>query len=112
MPDNLSILNQPSALPEPNNPYAPPTALDLEPGEAPEAAVELEYVGFWRRAGARVLDTGVHMALGLVAGMVVGIVAGVIAALRGVPFATLWPQVQPPTWMSWISGILGACAPG
>ena len=108
MPDNLSILNQPLALPEPNNPYAPPAALDLEPGSAPEPAPELEYVEFGRRAGARILDTGVHLALRLVAGVVVGIMTGVVAAVRGVPFATLWPQVQPAAWMSWSSGIVGS----
>jgi uncharacterized RDD family membrane protein YckC len=108
MPDNLSILSQPSTPPEPNNPYAPPTVSDLEPGAVLEPTQELEYVGFWRRAGARILDTGVHLALGLVAGVVVGIMTGVVAALRGVPFETLWPQVQPVNWMSWSSGILGS----
>jgi uncharacterized RDD family membrane protein YckC len=105
MSDNLSILSQ---SPEPENPYAPPTALDLEPSMAQEPAVGLEYVPFWPRVGARLLDTGVHVGLGLVTGGVVGIIAGVFAAIRGIPFATLWPQIQPAPWMSWISGLVGA----
>lgn len=108
MSDPLSLFNQPPAPPEPPNPYAPPTALDMEPGAAPEPGVPLEPVGFWPRAFARLLDLGVHMILGLVAGVFVGITVGVIAAARGVPFATLWAGVQPATWMAFLGSLLGS----
>jgi len=108
MSDPLSILSQPPEPPESPNPYAPPTALDLEPGAVQEPALPLEPVGFWRRAGARILDLGLHIVLGTVAGVVVGITTVVLATIRGVPFPTLWAQVQPATWMGFLSGMVGS----
>jgi uncharacterized RDD family membrane protein YckC len=105
MADNLSLLNQPA---EENNPYAPPSALELEPEVVSEPAVPLEPVKFGRRVCARLLDVGVHLAMRAVAGVVVGIMTGIIAALRGIPFETLWPQAQPISWISWTSGIVGS----
>ncbi len=108
MSDPMSILNQPYSPPELPNPYAPPTAPDLAPGAAPEPDKPLEPAGFLIRAGARLLDMGIHLGLGFVTGLIVAITTGIVATIRGIPYETLWANAQPVAWIGWLSGMLGS----
>lgn len=96
------------SFPDLPNPYAPPTASSLEPDAVPRVEVELEPVGFWRRAAARIIDLAFHMMVGLFMGLVVGIVAAVVSGVQGVPFEILYARIEPATWVGWVTGVLGS----
>lgn len=102
---DMSILRQ---EPEPENPYAPPSALELEPTPAPEPELALQPIGFGHRAAARVIDTVVHFFLGGVAGSTVNFVAGFLVG-SGLVAAERIDALRPPaTWIAFLVGMTGS----
>lgn len=99
-----------SPLAEAANPYAPPVSQNEVQAPAPSLPPDLplETVGFWRRASARILDMGVHMILGLVAGIVIGLAAALIAGFKGVAIQEFYAQIQPASWIAFLTGLVGS----
>jgi uncharacterized RDD family membrane protein YckC len=63
----------------------PAEVVPIEPPPLPVGGPPLEYVGFRRRAAARLLDLLFHYAIGIVAGVTIAILAYFVQGLTGRP---------------------------
>lgn len=100
------MADTPGPVPDWSNPYTPP-AVDLE--HAPAQGVELEPVGFWRRAAARILDmVAAQYVLAAAAGAAVNFTGGFLASVRGPEFAAYQETLKISSWVELLVTILGA----
>jgi uncharacterized RDD family membrane protein YckC len=64
-------------------------------------------VGFWPRAGARVIDTIAHICAGFAGGVVFGVLAAVATSVAGGDFQSLAARLGRSSWLDFVVGILG-----
>ncbi len=67
-------------------------------------------VGFWPRAGARIIDTILHTLVGIVAGLAFGIMLGIATALTGSDPAPLIQKAGTSPILAFLAGITGHVA--
>lgn len=70
------------------------------------AAPEVEYAGFWVRAGARIIDTILLTVLSAIVGMILGIIGGILQAVGMLDPAWL-TRVQGVSLLGYLFGTLG-----
>lgn len=67
-------------------------------------------VGFWPRAGARIIDSIVHTLAGLVTGVILGVMAAVATAAAGGDFDALAAKLDRSSPLDYVIGFLGFLA--
>ena len=67
-------------------------------------------VGFWPRAGARIIDTLVHTIVGLATGLTLGVMAAVAAASTGGNFDAFVAKLDRSSPLDFVIGFLGFLA--
>jgi len=91
----------------PTNPYAPPLSAAFPELFLQSDHVAVEYVDFWPRAIARIIDTLVHLVAGAAGGFLIGIAAGIYAMRVHIGLPEALAVVQPDVASRFLLGMLG-----
>lgn len=86
-------------------------SLNLSAGAVPStpyAHLALDYVGFGKRAGARIIDTIVHFGVGLFSGLIAGVVVAIIAMLTHTSTDAALARMQDTGAVAFVMGLLGS----
>ncbi len=78
--------------------------------DAERASTVPDGVGFWPRAGARIIDTIVHLCAGFAGGIAFGVLAAVATTVAGGDFQALAARLNRSSWVDFVVGMAGFLA--
>ena len=86
-------------------------SLNLSAGavaSTPYAELGLQYVGFGKRAGARIIDTIVHFGVGIVSGLFAGVMVAIYSMASGTPLDPMLAKMQDTGAAAFILSMFGS----